>query len=61
MGTGWSFHPLVLEMVLEKRDSHKQKNETGPLYYNLFTNQLKVKVLKVFIRIHKIPRSKYSG
>ena len=34
-------------MVLEKRDSHKQKNETGPLYYNLFKNQLKVKVLKV--------------
>ena len=43
MGKEWSFQ----QMVLEKRDSHKQENETGPLYYNLFKDQLKVKVLNV--------------
>ena len=43
MGKGWSFQWIVLE----KWDSHKQKNETRPLYYKLFKNQLKVKVLKV--------------
>ena len=43
MGKGWSFQWIVLE----KWDSYKQKNETRPLYYKLFKNQLKVKVLKV--------------
>ena len=43
MGKEWSFQ----QMVLEKQDSHKQENETGPLYYNLFKDQLKVKVLNV--------------
>ena len=37
------------KMVLKKLDSHMQKNETGPIFYTIHKNELKLNELKTWM------------
>ena len=47
------------QMVLGKLDSHRKKNETGPLFYNIHKNKLKMEERpKCETGSHKTPQEK---